>query len=168
MADDIRSKANRERIARLVGRPGLRSSIFALYFLASAIGFFYVDAYYSYEEIDIDILSHVESLDLLFISIEHIDKVLFVALGGLVAVLLSLVVAAFVAVLITAGTGYSLCIRQPFSLGLLFATASVGYARPSPTCGETASSDSARPKSQLALRAQAPEKRTLKKALFLV
>ena len=72
-----------------IGRIGLRWSLsFALYFLASAIGFFYVDAYYGYEEFGIDILSHVESLDLLFISIEHIDKVLFVALGGLIGILL--------------------------------------------------------------------------------
>lgn len=96
---------------------GLRSSLFALYILASAIGFFYVDAYYGYEEFGIDILSHIESIDLLFISIEHIDKLFIVALGGVLAVVLILVIMMSLGILLVAIVGISILILALIFIG---------------------------------------------------
>lgn len=96
---------------------GLRSSLFALYILASAIGFFYVDAYYGYEEFGIDILSHIESIDLLFISIEHIDKLSIVALGGVLAVVLILVIMMSLGILLVAIVGISILILALIFIG---------------------------------------------------
>ena len=47
------------------------------YGLATTVGFIYAKAYYS--SFDIDILNYVTPIDLLFISLENIDKVLFIA-----------------------------------------------------------------------------------------
>lgn len=68
----------------------LARRISLIYGLATTVGFFYATAYFGH--FDIDILNYVAPIDLLFISLEHIDRVVLIALVLTPIALLTLVV----------------------------------------------------------------------------
>lgn len=57
---------------------GLARRLSAIYGLATTVGFFYASAYFGH--FDIDILNFVAPIDFIFISLEHIDRVIFIAI----------------------------------------------------------------------------------------
>ena len=65
-----------------------------IYGLATAVGFSYASAYFGH--FDIDILNYVAPIDLIFISLEHIDRVVLIALFVMPAAFLCLVIGTIV------------------------------------------------------------------------
>lgn len=77
---------------------GLARRLSVVYGLATTVGFFYASAYFGHFEIDI--LNYVAPIDLLFISLEHIDRVILVAIVLMPVTALLLAVGVPVAILV--------------------------------------------------------------------